>query len=175
MADHYAVLGVQPDADRTAIQAAYRMLARLHHPDFGGDGSRMAALNEAWSVLGKDETRLAYDTIRGIHRSGGIPGAPDATPPPTPTGPIGAAAARRSTEPRARTLGFGRYADWTIAELAAHDPDYLEWLARAPAGLTFRQEIYTQLAKRSVAYPSRTATATRPHQPSSRFRPRRLW
>ena len=45
MADHYAVLGVQPDADRAAIQAAYRMLARLHHPDFGGDGSRMAALN----------------------------------------------------------------------------------------------------------------------------------
>ena len=66
-------------------------------------------------------------------------------------------------------------ADWTIAELAAHDPDYLEWLARAPAGLTFRQEIYTQLAKRAAAYPSRTATATRPQPSGSRFRPRRLW
>ena len=69
MADHYAVLGVQPDADRTAIQAAYRMLARLHHPDFGGDGSRMAALNEAWSVLGKVETRLAYDAAPLAERS----------------------------------------------------------------------------------------------------------
>ena len=172
MADHYAVLGVQPDADRTAIQAAYRMLARLHHPDFGGDGSRMAALNEAWSVLGKDDTRLAYDAGRNIRRPGTNP---DAMPPPAPTGPIGAATARRSTEPRARTLAFGRYADWTIAELAAHDPDYLEWLARAPAGLTFRQEIYTQLAKRAAAYPGRTATATRPQSSGSRFRPRRLW
>jgi curved DNA-binding protein CbpA len=174
MADHYAVLGVQPDADRAAIQAAYRMLARLHHPDFGGDGSRMAALNEAWSVLGRHETRLAYDATRGYRRSSGAaPAAPDATPPPAPTGPIGTAAARRSTEARGRTLGFGRYAEWTIAELAAHDPDYLEWLARAPAGLTFRQEIYTQLAKRAPVASGRTATATRP-QPGSRFR-RRLW
>ena len=55
MADHYAVLGVSPDANRSAIQAAYRDLARRHHPDFGGDGSKMAALNEAWSVLGRDE------------------------------------------------------------------------------------------------------------------------
>jgi curved DNA-binding protein CbpA len=171
MADHYAVLGVQPDADRTAIQTAYRMLARLHHPDFGGDGSRMAALNEAWSVLGRDETRLAYDAARGIRRSNP---APDTTPPPAPSGPIGSAAARRSTEPRARTLGFGRYADWTVAELAGHDPDYLEWLARAPAGLTFRQEIYTQLAKRAAGPAGRTATATRP-QSSSRFGRRRLW
>ena len=172
MADHYAVLGVRPDADRTSIQAAYRMLARLHHPDFGGDGSRMAALNEAWSVLGRDESRLAYDASRGVRR----PSAnPEAAPPPAPSGPIGAAAARRSTESRGRTLGFGRYAEWTVAELAAHDPDYLEWLARAPAGLTFRQEIYTQLAKRAAGYPSRSATATRPQPSSSRFRPRRLW
>jgi curved DNA-binding protein CbpA len=171
MADHYAVLGVQPDADRTAIQAAYRMLARLHHPDFGGDGSRMAALNEAWSVLGREETRQAYDSTRRIHRPSG---AADATPPPAPTGPIGAAAAKRSTDSRGRTLGFGRYAEWTIEELAGHDPDYLEWLARAPAGLTFRQEIYTQLAKRAPSAASRTATATRPSSSGSRFR-RRLW
>jgi hypothetical protein len=132
----------------------------------------MAALNEAWSVLGKDDTRRAYDAGRNIRRTTTNPGA---TPPPAPTGPIGAAAARRSTEPRARTLGFGRYADWTIAELAGHDPDYLEWLARAPAGLTFRQEIYTQLARRAAAYPGRTATASRPQPSGSRFRPRRLW
>ena len=40
-------------------------------------------------------------------------------------------------------------------------------------GLTFRQEIYTQLAKRAPVASGRTATATRP-QPGSRFR-RRLW
>ena len=79
------------------------------------------------------------------------PAGHGSTPPPAPTGPISAAAARRGVDPRGRTLAFGRYADWTISELAAHDPDYLEWLARAPAGLTFRKEIYTELARRPAA------------------------
>ena len=171
MADHYAVLGVSPDSNRSAIQAAYRDLARRHHPDFGGDGSKMAALNEAWSVLGRDETRMAYDATRRITQR---PAGHGSTPPPAPTGPISAAAARRGVDPRGRTLSFGRYTGWTVSELAAHDPDYLEWLARAPAGLTFRQEIYTELARRPAAYPGRTATATRP--PSrSRFGRPRLW
>ena len=172
MADHYAVLGVSPDSNRSAIQTAYRDLARRHHPDFGGDGSKMAALNEAWSVLGRDETPQAYDPTR---RQARRPAGHGTTPPPTPTGPIYAAAARRGVDPRGRTLSFGRYAEWTISELAAHDPDYLEWLARAPAGLTFRQEIYTELAKRPAAYPGRTATATRPAQSRSRFGRPRLW
>jgi curved DNA-binding protein CbpA len=172
MADHYAVLGVAPDADRSAIQTAYRDLARRHHPDFGGDGSKMAALNDAWSVLGRDETRLAYDASRGRAQR---PGGHGSTPPPTPTGPLAAAAARRGVDPRGRTLGFGRYAGWTVKELAAHDPDYLEWLARAPAGLTFRQEIYTELARRPAAYAGRTATATRPAPSRTRFGRPRLW
>jgi curved DNA-binding protein CbpA len=172
MADHYAVLGVSPDANRSAIQAAYRDLARRHHPDFGGDGSKMAALNEAWSVLGRDETRLAYDATRRVPQR---PAGHGTTPPRSPTGPISAAAARRGVDPRGRTHGFGRYADRTVSELAAHDPDYLEWLARAPAGLTFRQEIYTELARRPTAYPGRTATATRQAPSRSRFGRPRLW
>jgi curved DNA-binding protein CbpA len=170
MADHYAVLGVPPDADRTAIQTAYRELARRHHPDFGGDEAKMAALNEAWSVLGRDATRAAYDAARHPRRTG----TETATPPPAPAGPIAAAAARRSVDARGRTLGFGRYADWTVAELASHDPDYLEWLARAPAGLSFRQEIYAQLARRPVPSPAATMTATRPNRSRLRFA-RRLW
>ena len=172
MADHYAVLGVSPDANRSAIQAAYRDLARRHHPDFGGDGSKMAALNEAWSVLGRDESRTAYDATRQITRQ---PAGHGSTPPPAPTGPISAAAARRGVDPRGRTLAFGRYADWTISELAAHDPDYLEWLARAPAGLTFRKEIYTELARRPAAFSGRTATATQQAPSRSRFGRPRLW
>ena len=172
MADHYAVLGVSPDANRSAIQAAYRDLARRHHPDFGGDGSKMAALNEAWSVLGRDETRTGvrrhatnYATARGAWQHATARRRPDRSPLLQPAG--------ASTRADARSR-FGRYADWTVSELAAHDPDYLEWLARAPAGLTFRQEIYTELARRPAAYPGRTATATRP--PSrSRFGRPRLW
>jgi DnaJ-class molecular chaperone len=57
MPDHYKILGVPRDADRHTVQAAYRRLARRHHPDFGGD-PRMALLNEAWWVLGDAGWRL---------------------------------------------------------------------------------------------------------------------
>ena len=154
MADHYATLGVALEADRTAIQAAYRRLARLHHPDFGGDPAVMTALNEAWSILGHPQTRAVYDATRragsGV-RMDSSPGSAVATPPPRPAGPIAAAAERRTGAPRderASTVNFGRYTGWTIAQLAVHDPDYLEWLARAPIGRTYRQEIYLQLARR---------------------------
>ena len=168
MADYYATLGVTLEANRTSIQAAYRRLARLHHPDFGGDPAMMAALNEAWSVLGHPQLRSAYDATR--RRTGGL--APETTNAPTagptaprPAGPIAAAAERHSgTAPdRASTVSFGRYTGWTIAQLAIHDPDYLEWLARAPIGRVYRQEIYLQLARRpapQTTYAGRGGTAT---------------
>jgi hypothetical protein len=182
MADHYATLGVAPDADRSVIQAAYRRLAHLHHPDFGGDPVVMTALNEAWHVLGQVELRASYDASRPIRRPApaavrtpatGSFGAP---PPPTPTGPIAAAAERQTGADRASTVNFGRYTGWTIAQLAVHDPDYLEWLARAPIGRTYRQEIYVQLARRPTARPAfggATATMERPSALRSRLGLRR--
>ena len=181
MADHYATLGVAPEADRTAIQAAYRRLARLHHPDFGGDPAVMTALNEAWSVLGHPQTRSLYDATRRV--GGGIPPAAPSpataattTAPPRPAGPIAAAAERRTGTPdeRASTVNFGRYTGWTIAQLAVHDPDYLEWLARAPIGRTYRQEIYLQLARRPAPRTTYTtgggtATLERPNALRSRL------
>jgi curved DNA-binding protein CbpA len=178
MADHYATLGVAHEADRTAIQAAYRRLARLHHPDFGGDPTVMAALNEAWSILGHPQTRAVYDATR---RLGGVrvsdsDGSAAGTVPPRPAGPIAAAAERRSGAPdeRASTVNFGRYTGWTIAQLAVHDPDYLEWLARAPIGRAYRQEIYLQLARRPAprtTYTSGGGTTTieRPNALRSRL------
>jgi hypothetical protein len=63
---HYEVLGVAPGAGRDEIRAAYRRAARRHHPDTaGGDERRMAALNEAWSVLGDPRRRSEYDRSIG--------------------------------------------------------------------------------------------------------------
>ncbi len=42
------VLGVQPDADAQAIRNAYRALARIHHPDDGGDAADFRRLQEAY-------------------------------------------------------------------------------------------------------------------------------
>jgi len=61
--NHYEVLGVAQGAAPSEIRAAYRRAARASHPDRHGDGSsaRMAAVNDAWRVLGDPTLRRAYD------------------------------------------------------------------------------------------------------------------
>lgn len=60
-ADPYAVLGVSPAATAAEIKAAYRALVKRHHPDAGGDETRIVALNAAWEVLRDGERRRRYD------------------------------------------------------------------------------------------------------------------
>jgi hypothetical protein len=38
-------------------------------------------------------------------------------------------------------LTFGRYAGWSMGEIARADLEYLEWLDRAPIGRNYRDEI----------------------------------
>jgi hypothetical protein len=48
----FAVLGLEPDADSTEIEQAYRRLIKQHHPDReGGDASRAAEINRAYREL----------------------------------------------------------------------------------------------------------------------------
>jgi curved DNA-binding protein CbpA len=167
MPDHYKVLGVSREADRHAIQVAYRRLARRHHPDFGGDARIMAVLNDAWSVLGDRDRRDAYDQARP-RRSATRPIVK-----PEPAGPLAAAAERRrpSRHPQETTLGFGRYAGWTIRALAVADPYYLEWLMRSQAGRVYRPEIVTVLQEQQVARsPVVAAVKERPRRMSLRRR-----
>jgi DnaJ-domain-containing protein 1 len=44
----WTVLGVAPDADQAAIRNAYRALARVHHPDVGGDPAEFKRLQAAY-------------------------------------------------------------------------------------------------------------------------------
>jgi molecular chaperone DnaJ len=63
--DYYQVLGVSRDADEKEIKAAYRKLARKHHPDVNpGDKAaeeKFKEINEAYQVLSDPEKRAAYD------------------------------------------------------------------------------------------------------------------
>lgn len=63
--DHYAVLGVAPDADEDAIEAAYRRLSRRYHPDLNpGDARARAAFERiklAYRVLTDEQERRRYD------------------------------------------------------------------------------------------------------------------
>ena len=71
--DHYAALGVRPDVDAAEIRRAWIRAARANHPDRRGDVTeeqtersdrRMRAVNEAWRVLGRAESRRLYDEER---------------------------------------------------------------------------------------------------------------
>jgi curved DNA-binding protein CbpA len=177
--DFYEVLQVQPSADAEVIRAAYRVLARRYHPDLGGDGSMMTAINEAWATLQDPILRWAYDAARSeMNRSTDKPSRAAASPEtsyepasfdgapvePPVSGPI--ASRRTAADPAAprgtasgTVLDFGRYSGWSIGQLATHDPIYLEWLSRTPIGRPLRAEILASLETRS-SQSSATATAT---------------
>ena len=74
IANHYEVLGVPTDASPERIRAAYRDRARLHHPDRrqADTDDAMAAVNEAYRVLGDPVRRREFD--RSIGRFGSAAG-----------------------------------------------------------------------------------------------------
>jgi molecular chaperone DnaJ len=64
--DHYAVLGVSPDADNETIDAAFRRLSRRYHPDLNpGDARAQTAferLKMAHDILTDSRERARYDS-----------------------------------------------------------------------------------------------------------------
>jgi curved DNA-binding protein CbpA len=151
--DFYRILQVDPRAEPEVIKAAHRSLARKYHPDVaGGSQERMVAINQAWAVLGDPKAREAYDRGRYVVSTVHSPPVPRAAE--SSSTPV----AGRPTGPASGTvLDFGRYAGWSFGQILRHDPDFLEWLARAPIGRAFRTEIESLLASRA-----QTATATAP-------------
>lgn len=49
--DPWQTLHLRPTAPVELIEASYRVLARLHHPDRGGSGDAMQRINGAYSAL----------------------------------------------------------------------------------------------------------------------------
>jgi curved DNA-binding protein CbpA len=131
MQDFYKLLQVDVGADPEVIRAAYRILARKHHPDIGGSIERMAEINRAYGVLADPASRATYDRVWRLLRTGGRWDAYASSD----------EQAYGGAESGPSRLEFGRYAGWTITEVAAHDPDFLEWFARTPQGRRFRTEI----------------------------------
>jgi curved DNA-binding protein CbpA len=159
MADLYEVLQVHRRAELDVIRAAYRALARKHHPDFGGDGARMVAINDAWRVLSDHDARAAYDAqLAKSHRrraTDRMVAGPIAGYAPSPARSASARPGDTGT-----IIDFGRYAGWSVDKLVDHDPDYLEWLARTPIGRRLAHEIETVLARRASQAESLRPTGT---------------
>ena len=93
--DHYAALGIEADAPREEIEAAWRFQLLAFHPDrFRDQGHRARAeeiskrLNAAWQVLGDADSRRRYDLRRRQRAAAnGAPaaGRQAAQPPPPST------------------------------------------------------------------------------------------
>jgi curved DNA-binding protein CbpA len=190
--DHYRTLQVHVDAEADVIRAAYRALARRHHPDGGGQSAEMAQLNEAYAVLIDPRARAAYDaqvrTADPSARTGAsgapassparpgwqsaprasrsfdrepaavhVPGSPPTSPrnwtpgrsvegggydPERMRSPEGLGAAGPPPgNPAGSVVTFGRYAGWSLGEIARRDPEFLEWLDRMPIGRPYQPEI----------------------------------
>lgn len=135
--DAYEVLQVQPSAVPGVIEAAYRALARLHHPDLSEQPEAvkaMAELNAAYNTLRDPEQRAAYDRTR-------VAILPIATAGGSLSERVEAAAARDYDSPGHAMLDFGRYEGMTLAQVARIDPAYLKWLQRHSSGVRYRQQI----------------------------------
>ena len=82
MTDPYEILGVQRTADEAAIRAAYRKLAKKHHPDVNPDkpdaATRFGEISSAYDLLSDKDKRARFDRgeidAEGKPRFTGFPG-----------------------------------------------------------------------------------------------------
>src|ERR1700742_2022546 len=65
MKDPYETLGVQRTADEATIRAAYRKLAKKHHPDVNPNkkdaAARFGEISSAYDLLSDKDTRGKFD------------------------------------------------------------------------------------------------------------------
>ena len=142
--DPYKLLQVDPEADPEIIVAAYRRLARRHHPDVAAGpeaAAMMVALNWARDLLLDPARRAEHDRQRG---AGGDDSGATSSPRAGVADPHPAEAGRAGPQPgnaSGSTLDFGRYAGWSLGEIARVDVAYLEWLDRMSIGRRYRDEV----------------------------------
>jgi len=142
--DPYFTLQITATAEPEVVQAAFRALARKHHPDRDQTrtaSAQMARLNRAYSLLRDPKAREAFDRARRATVAGASVNTNITNPPP----------ARSSG---GSVLQFGRYSGWALRDLARKDLDYLLWLSRHSSGIRYRQEIYGILREMGVEGPS---------------------
>jgi curved DNA-binding protein CbpA len=145
--------------------------------------TRMVAINAAWALVRDPATRAEYDRSRAgsppdpfatANGGGDVPAASRAAPesqsgdwssgrssvgsaydPGTMRKADGyGAAGPPPNQPSGVVLPFGRFAGWSLRQVAARDIDYVEWLERMPIGRPYRDEIdviLRQLGRRRSA------------------------
>lgn len=70
--DHYKTLQVHPDASTEVVQAAYKKLSKMYHPDVCKDRNAqdiMSRINTAYAILNNEQKRREYHKSWLAHRS----------------------------------------------------------------------------------------------------------
>jgi DnaJ-class molecular chaperone len=160
--DLYKLLQVDREAELDVIRAAHRVLTGRLHPESDLTGVheiRRDELDRALAILSDPFHRTAYNQQQesemvavGPGPSSGRFGGADAEADEHQHLAMGALTERiqagRNGEGLSNVqLDFGRYAGWTLGELARSDPDYLRWLARHSSGIRYRGAILRLLAE----------------------------
>jgi len=112
-----------PQAGASATAASAAPAAQSHRPS-----PPPAPSTPPPDVVSRDWTSGRSTTGSGFDESMRTPeGHGAAGPPPG--------------RPSGTVLNFGRYAGWSLGEVARHDIEYIEWLDRAPIGRNYRTEV----------------------------------
>ena len=120
--DHYALLGIEADADGAQLRRVWRRLALRWHPDRAGQDAtvRFQKISAAYAVLSDPVARAAYDRRRDAptHRSEARSGdSPSPSPAPRRRAP-GVMLSRLSGSLRALLSGgIARRAEGDLIEL----------------------------------------------------------
>ena len=144
---HYKVLMLAEIADQEIISTVYRKLAQRFHPDVDPSpeaARQMAAINEAYATLRDPEKRRKYDEWLASRRDRRSGDKLVRAPGDVHVGGAGPAVG----PPSGSLLDFGRYSGWTLGQIKRSDPEFLEWLMRAPIGRAYRAEIEALLSRR---------------------------
>lgn len=153
--DFYKVLQVDPEADADVIAAAHKALARKLHPETDLTGVhevRMAELNRALATLSDPATRRAYDQRRATQLVAVGPGHLEPEHPRLAAGALTerVMAGANGQGLAGMKLDFGRYAGWTLGDIARQDADYLRWLSRHSSGIRYRSAILRLLSQTEI-------------------------
>ena len=126
------------DAERAAVAARVVSPGQRRSEEAlrrtAGRASRYAAASQAPPPRPPEETSPNWTAGRSFSGGGYEPSSMHR--------PDGAGAAGRPPgNPSGSVLNFGRYAGWSLGEIARRDIEYIEWLDRMPIGRPYREEI----------------------------------
>ena len=170
--NHYQALMLDPDVDMDLMSTVYRRLVQRYQTAAAADGparERLRAVEQAYEVLRDPFRRARYDAeleqaqdepvmAQMVSRAAAPPAAypvPVVSAAPaarTYAAPVAVPVVSQRTPTRppvpVNVLDFGRYAGWSLRQIAVRDPDYLQWLLRSPGGRQYRTEITAILQPR---------------------------